>query len=165
MLFHPGDPVNTGWCLLFYLCLRGTGFLTVFFFVDLLVDFQSCFWPWPPQGQAVKYRNRVRGLVVCEVCLSLWCSCCRLGSRYSIHLRAPHARCNGVFGHDKGNQMNKLNYCSFRFPNISPLELWNKYFGLKIQIICEISFLKPAPKVWKSKSRSKSLGLCFVSRK
>ena len=25
---------------------------------------------WPPQGQTVKYRNRVRGLVVCEVSLS-----------------------------------------------------------------------------------------------
>ena len=59
--------------------------------------------PWPPQGQTVKYRNRVRGLVVCEVCLSWWYSCCRLGSRYSIHLRAPHARCNGVFGHDLGH--------------------------------------------------------------
>ena len=56
--------------------------------------------PWPPQGQAVKYRNRVRGLVLCEVCLSWWCSCCRLGSRHSTHLHAPHARCNGVFGHE-----------------------------------------------------------------
>ena len=57
---------------------------------------------WPSAGQTVKYRNRVRGLVVCEVCLSWWYSCCRLGSRYSIHLRAPHARCNGVFGHGNG---------------------------------------------------------------
>ena len=56
-------------------------------------------FPWPPEGQTVKYRNRVLGLVVCEVSLSWRCSCCRPGSRYFTHLRAPHARCNGVFGH------------------------------------------------------------------
>ena len=59
-------------------------------------------FPWPPQGQTVKYRNRVRGLVVCAVSLSWWHSCCRLRSRYFTHLRAPHARCDGVFGHENG---------------------------------------------------------------
>ena len=70
--------------------------------------------PWPPQGQAVKYRNRVRGLVVCEVCLSWWCSCCRLASRYPTHLCAPHARCNGVFGHAY-NPMNGLSHVFYHY--------------------------------------------------
>ena len=63
---------------------------------------------WPSAGQTVKYRNRVRGLVVCEVCLSWWYSCCRLRSRYSIQLRAPHARCNGVYSHENITKHNEM---------------------------------------------------------
>ena len=76
----------------------------------------------PSAGQTVKYRNRVRGLVVCEVCLSWWCSCCRLSSRYSIHLRAPHARCNGVDGHADAKQR------VFRRRSLPPL-LFTRWSG------------------------------------
>ena len=43
---------------------------------------------------------------------------------------------------------------SLRFPKCSVLELRNKINGPQIWILREISFLEPAPKVWKQKSRS-----------
>ena len=41
------------------------------------------------------------------------------------------------------------------------LELKNKTFGLKIQILYEIPFQEPAPKVWKPMTRSKNNDFYF----
>ena len=42
----------------------------------------------------------------------------------------------------------------FVFPNFLMLELKNKKFRFQIRILREMSFLEPAPKVWKPKSKS-----------
>ena len=47
----------------------------------------------------------------------------------------------------------------------STLELKNDKNEPQIRILREISSIEPAPKVWKPKSRSKSLGFYFLSRK
>ena len=65
---------------------------------------------------------------MCEVCLSWWYSCCRLGSRYSIHLRAPHARCNGVDGHADAKQR------VFRRRSLPPL-LFTRWSGRLGQMV------------------------------
>ena len=44
----------------------------------------------------------------------------------------------------------------------STLELKNKKSGPQIRILREISSLEPAPKVWKSKSRSKNPGFYLL---
>ena len=77
---------------------------------------------WPPEGPTAKYRNLVRGLIVCEVS-----SCarfaCRGGTRVAgwaadvLFICAPHAQSNGVFGHESSNcsftlkSKSKLQYC------------------------------------------------------
>ena len=50
-------------------------------------------------------------------------------------------------------------------PDWSTLELNNQKFGPKILMPRVICFLKPAPQVWKSKSRSNNLGFYVLSRK
>ena len=71
---------------------------SVSFSWNLQGSFRGCA-TWVQLGQTVKNRNRNRLLYSLSVSLCFPLSSCRLGRRYSTHLPAPLARCNGVGGH------------------------------------------------------------------